>query len=157
MPGFDAGNSPSAIERLDLSGRRVVQRTSQGTQGVVAATRAKAIVLGSFVVAGATAGHLARTDEVTLVAMGEAGTGDTSEDEACAVYLAAELLRGTADPKPALAAARAAAERRVAVDGVWPDWFPRRDAELAMELDRFSFALPVAREGGLLVARPVFF
>src|SRR5207245_9619237 len=40
--------------------------------------------------------------------------------------------------------------------GVWPDWFPRRDAELALEVARFSFALPVAREGGLLVARPVF-
>ena len=38
IPGFDVGNSPSAIERLDLAGRRVVQRTSSGTQGVVAAT-----------------------------------------------------------------------------------------------------------------------
>jgi hypothetical protein len=37
----------------------------------------------------------------------------------------------------------------------WADWFPRRDAELALEVDRFSFALPVAREDGLLVARPV--
>ena len=38
----------------------------------------------------------------------------------------------------------------------WPDWFPRRDAELACELDRFAFALPVVREDGLLIARPVF-
>jgi len=38
----------------------------------------------------------------------------------------------------------------------WPDWFPARDALLAAEVDRFSFALPVAREDGLLVARPVF-
>src|SRR5213593_2001243 len=43
IPGFDAGNSPSVIERLDLSGRRVVQRTSSGTQGVTAATRAQQI------------------------------------------------------------------------------------------------------------------
>ena len=34
IPGFDVGNSPSAIEPLDLAGRRVVQRTSAGTQGV---------------------------------------------------------------------------------------------------------------------------
>ena len=35
----------------------------------------------------------------------------------------------------------------------WPDWFPRRDAELALEVDRFAFALPVHRENGLLIAR----
>jgi hypothetical protein len=35
----------------------------------------------------------------------------------------------------------------------WPDWFPRRDAELALDVDRFSFALPVVRENGLLIAR----
>ena len=88
--------------------------------------------------------------------MGEAGTGDTSEDDACALYLEGLLMGRTADAKTALARALSAAERRVAIDGVWPDWFPRRDAELACEIDRFSFALPVAREGGLLVARPVF-
>ncbi len=32
----------------------------------------------------------------------------------------------------------------------WPEWFPRRDAELACEVDRFDFALPVTRENGLL-------
>lgn len=36
-----------------------------------------------------------------------------------------------------------------------PDWFPRRDAELACEVDRFDFALRVRREDGLLVARLV--
>jgi len=39
---------------------------------------------------------------------------------------------------------------------VWPEWFPRRDAELASEIDRFPFALPVRREDGLLIARAVF-
>ena len=53
IPGFDAGNSPSNIVDLDLHGRRVVQRTSSGTQGVAAATRAERIVLASFVIVGA--------------------------------------------------------------------------------------------------------
>lgn len=39
-------------------------------------------------------------------------------------------------------------------DPNWPDWFPRRDAELACEIDSFDFALPVHREDGLLIARP---
>ena len=148
IPGFDVGNSPSAVERLDLSGRRVVQRTSSGTQGVVAATGAQAIVLGSFVIADATIRYLRdRADEVTIVAMGFNAREEADEDLLCARYLAA-ALRGEAVP---------AAEVTLLGDDPavgWPDWFPRRDAELALQLDRFDFALPVFREDGLLIARP---
>jgi 2-phosphosulfolactate phosphatase len=149
IPGFDAGNSPSVIEHLDLEGRRVVQRTSSGTQGVVAATGATAIALGSFVIAEATVRYLAtRASEVTVVSMGENGILHSAEDDACAEYLAGRL--GGATPDAAAIVARLW-ERE---DPNWPEWFPRRDAELACEVDRFDFALPVTREGGLLVARP---
>jgi 2-phosphosulfolactate phosphatase len=148
IPGFDAGNSPSALAGIDLSGRRVVQRTSAGTQGVCAATAAAHIVVASFVIAGATARHVAAVGgDITLVAMGEKGTVATNEDEACASYLEA-LLRGQNPARPGFIEPVWFAERG------WPDWFPRRDAELALEVDRFSFALPVVRENGLLIARP---
>lgn len=143
IAGFDVGNSPSAIEHMDLKGRRVVQRTSSGTQGVVAATGARAIVLGSFVIAAATVRYLReRADEVTIVAMGQNAKEDADEDLLCARYLAA-ALRG--EPLP---------PTQVTLVEEWPDWFPRRDAELALQVDRFSFALPVSRENGLLIARP---
>lgn len=148
IPGFDIGNSPSAILQLDLTGRRVVQRTSSGTQGVVAASIARQILLGSFVVAGATVRFLmSAADEVTIVAMGAAAQEESDEDERCASYLAARLA-GTppAGHEIVLRTPR----------GAWPEWFPRQDAELALEIDRFDFALPVAREHDLLVARPVW-
>lgn len=148
--GFDAGNSPSAIERLDLSGRRVVQRTSAGTQGVNAAVGARGIVLGSFVIAEATVRYLRRcADAVTVVAMGHGASEIADEDEACASYIAARI-RDTPTDVAAIVASLWKDE-----DPNWPDWFPRRDAELACQVDRFDFALPVAREDGLLVARPV--
>ncbi|MCA1682730.1 MAG: 2-phosphosulfolactate phosphatase [Actinobacteria bacterium] len=147
IPGFDAGNSPSQIQHLDLSGRRVVQRTSSGTQGVVAATSARHIVLGSLVVAGATVRHIrAIGDDVTLVAMGANEIEDADEDLACAIYMERRLRDGAAPP-PVI--------RLLGDEGGWPDWFPREDAVLASEVDRFDFALPVAREDGLLIARPV--
>lgn len=149
IPGFDVGNSPSAIEGLDLSGRRVVQRTSAGTQGVNAATRARRIALGSFVIAEATVRHVRRSDEVTVVAMGHGATEMADEDDACARYIAARLTGGSTD------VAAMVASLWTHEDPNWPEWFPRRDAELACEVDRFDFALPVAREDGLLVARPV--
>jgi 2-phosphosulfolactate phosphatase len=150
IPGFDAGNSPSAILGLDLDGRRVVQRSSSGTQGVVAAARAQTILLGSLVTAAATGRYLrAHAGEVTLVAMGDGGTEPNPEDRVCVDYLAS-LLGGAAVDVRALIAAFPQWQRER-----WPEWFPRRDADLACEVDRFDFALPVARENGLLVARPV--
>ena len=139
IAGFDVGNSPSAIERLDLKDRRVVQRTSSGTQGVVAATGADAIVLGSFVVAAATVRYLReRAQEVTIVAMGQNAQEDADEDLLCARYLAAALR---AEPLPSTQVTLLGDDPAVG----WADWFPRRDAELALEVDRFSFALPVYR------------
>jgi 2-phosphosulfolactate phosphatase len=150
IPGFDAGNSPSAIDGLDLDGRRVVQRSSSGTQGVVAATRAETILLGSFVTASATCRYLRdNATEITLVAMGDGGTEPNAEDPACVEYLASLLAGDPTDPRLLIATLPQWRNAR------WPDWFPRRDAELACEVDRFDFALPVAREAGLLVARPV--
>lgn len=148
IPGFDVGNSPSQIEHLDLSGRRVVQRTSSGTQGAVAATAATEVLLGSFVVARATVRYLQRTaGDVTIVAMGAAAREPSEEDESCASYLAASLLGAPPGGHGIVL--------RTPYDE-WEEWFPRRDAELALEVDRFDFALPVAREDGLLVARPVW-
>ena len=146
IPGFDIGNSPSKLVDLDLRGRRVVQRTSAGTQGVVAAAAAHEVVLGSLVIAGATVRYLRGHDAISLVAMGTAAGDDHDEDEICAAYLE-QLLLDAAPARPEIA---------LAPEAEWPDWFPRRDAELALDVDRFDFALPVRREDGLLVARPVF-
>src|SRR5262249_27363053 len=58
VAGFDFGNSTSAIARAELAGRRLILRTSAGTQGVLAARDADEIVLGSFVCAGAIVRHV---------------------------------------------------------------------------------------------------
>ena len=151
IEGFDVGNSPSKIVGMDLGGRRVVQRTSGGTQCVVAAAAsAREVVLGSLVIASATWRYAAgRGDEITLIATGAPLPNRVSEDEECAAHLEALLLGRSSDPAAMIA--------RIweGEDPNWPAWFPRRDAELASEVDRFDFALPVHREDGLLIARPV--
>src|SRR5215472_4434170 len=39
--GFDFGNSPFEISNIDFGGKTIIQRTSAGTQGIVAASRAE--------------------------------------------------------------------------------------------------------------------
>ena len=53
--GFDLPNSPAMVSRADLSGRTLVQRTSAGTRGVVAAVSADRLWAASLACASATA------------------------------------------------------------------------------------------------------
>lgn len=155
IEGFDHGNSPAEIERADLSGRTVILRSSSGTQGVVESRAAEGRWLGSLVTASATARALrAIGGEVTLLAMGSPYSGEGAEDDACAEHLRALLLGERTDPERTLAAVRASEAGRQALDPA-VDWTSASDLACACAIDRFDFALPVAREDGLLVARPL--
>ncbi len=152
VAGFDFGNSTSAIARADLRGRRLIQRTSAGTQGVVAAGAADEIVLGSFVCAGAIVRHVRarRPAVVSPVARGMGAGAPAAEDEACADLLAARLC-DTALDEPALLArlVGGGAGERFEEDS---EDFPLADVSHCLRLDAFDFVLTVARRDGLLVA-----
>lgn len=53
--GFDFSNSPVGVANVDLDGRVLVQRTSAGTQGAIAAKNAERLFAASLVCASATA------------------------------------------------------------------------------------------------------
>lgn len=153
IAGFDHGNSPAEIERADLRGRVVVLRSSSGTQGVVQATNATAIALGSLVVASATVRWLRRhAAEATFLAMGSPYGGDGAEDDACAEWMAAQLRGAPIADDVTLARVRASDAAREALDPA-VDWTSPADLACACAIDRFDFAMPVTREDGLLVAR----
>lgn len=154
IAGFDHGNSPAEIARTDLCGKTVVLRSSSGTQGVVGATRASAIVLGSLVVASATARWLrAHADEVTLLAMGTPFGGDGLEDDACAEHIEALLAHRTPEPQRTRETVLASDAAKLALDPT-VDWISSADLDCALAIDRFDYAMTVERETGLWVARP---
>ncbi|KOU91270.1 2-phosphosulfolactate phosphatase [Streptomyces sp. XY593] len=152
-PGFDLVNSPGLLRSVDLGGRTVVQKTTAGTVGALAAKEASLVLCAGFVVAEATA-RLLRTrggDSVTFVVTGEAGHAE--EDLACAQYIA---RRATETGTDAAAYLRRAADSRAAAElaegvrqGVHPD-----DVALCLEVDRFPFAMVATSEGSLMVLRP---
>ena len=153
--GFDLGNSPSALTGLDLTGRRVIQRTSAGTQGVVRSTQAQALLAGSFVCAAATARYLRKQNpaSVTFVITGASPRTDGDEDAACADYVTA-LLRGeTPDVVPFLQRVRNSTDGRFFAEV--PPPFPMSDLDCCLSVDRFDFAMVVEQQDGLLVMQAV--
>jgi len=146
--GFDFVNSPALISEADLRGRTLVQRTTNGTVGATAARGADLIVCTGFVCASATSRALLDrgVEQATFVITGHQGSAE--EDLACAELIAAQLTGETPDPAPFLrraARSSAAAELR---DGVAKGHrgVHQRDIEMALEIDRFFFAM-IAAEG----------
>lgn len=156
VEGIAISNSPTMVREAGLRGRTLVQRSSSGTQGAVAAAGAERLFASSLVVASATARAILATapELVTLVATG-ADRGHP-EDGACAAYLEG-LLHGAAPDLGALLAPLYRSERyRDMASGRWPG-FPVSDLDLCLTVDRFDFAMPVERDelGLRLTAQPI--
>ena len=156
VEAFDFGNSPAEFLNINLSGKALIQRTSAGTQGIVRARQAKTLVAASLCCAGATARYLRRVApaSIAFVITGAGPGEDGDEDLACAHYLEA-LLRG--EPVTSEAYLRRVLQSpagTIFADPEQPDFTPQ-DLELCMQVDRFDFAMPVEREDGRLVMRPI--
>lgn len=152
--GFDFGNSPFEVSSADLRGNTIVQRTSAGTQGMVAAAQAERRYAASLVTTSATARTMiaSKPQRITLVAMGKEATTRTDEDELCALHLR-NLLEGRpgdaqATRKLILAGGEAVRFR----DPMRPHLHPA-DLEIALDVDRYDFAIRVDMEDGRPVAR----
>jgi 2-phosphosulfolactate phosphatase len=153
-PGFDLGNSPFEASQADLEGRTIIQRTSAGTQGIVAARQAARLYAGSLVTATATVRALLRqaSAEITLVAMGLEGSRRSDEDELCAIHLR-NLLQGRAgSPSGTRDVILAGPQIPAFSDPTKPHLHPA-DLDIALDIDRHDFAVLIAREDGRLVAR----
>ncbi|MEW5870416.1 MAG: 2-phosphosulfolactate phosphatase [Chloroflexota bacterium] len=158
--GFDFGNSPFHLVAQDLSGKRMIQRTSAGTQGVVRSLRAEPLLASSFVCARATVCHIQRLQpgQVTLVVtgippLGMPGSlvpGMGAEDAACADYLKALLLGQSPDPRPYRQRVWDSPAAHKFIDPTMSE-FPLEDLDYCMHLDRYDFSMPIYRRGDLLV------
>lgn len=157
VQGFELSNSPILLQSAgDLRGRTLVQRTTHGTVGAVAARAAEHLYCAAFVNAAATATALraAGTAKVYYVLTGAGGAEE--EDRACAEYIAALVDDPAADAAPYLERAAesptaATLLRRVGA-GAWG--VHQRDVEACLEADRFDFVMMARDEGGLLTLRP---
>lgn len=150
---FDMMNSPDEVSAADLHGRRVILRTQAGTHGAISARHAPVLFCTGFTTAAATVRALngLGVDDVTMVATG------TDDDVACADYMTALLLDGTADPRPFIKRAAESDVSRMLHTYIQLNQpgVGKRDVALSLEADRFDFAMRASDEAGRLVLRRV--
>ena len=152
IEGFDFGNSPSAIEHTDLTGKTVVHTTSAGTQGIANALGAEEIIGGALVNASAIARYIRKQNpnEVSLVCMGLAGLEETQEDTLCARYIKSLLEdQPIADMDAEIDILKRTSGAKF-FDPAQQDVFPEADFHLSTQVDRFDFVLRYDRECGLM-------
>jgi 2-phosphosulfolactate phosphatase len=143
IEGIAISNSPTQIRATDLRGRVLVQRSSAGTP-VVAAVNSTDMFAASLAVARATvqACLLTRPTTLTLVA-----SADHPEDHACARYMEGIARGEKVDLDKLLQPLYDSDRYRRVMSGTWPG-FPPTDIELALQPDRFDFAMRVTRGRG---------
>ncbi len=154
--GFELSNSPVELQAYgNLAGRTIVQKTTAGTVGAVAAKAAEQLYCAAFLTAGATANEIRDSGaaEVYYVVTGSSGTAE--EDRACAEYIAALVEEPGVDSAPFLRRARESNAARIIrrrVEAGTPG-VHERDISACLEADRFDFAMRARDEDGLLVLR----
>jgi len=87
LPGFDYGNSPTEIAKVDFTGKTVVMRTTAGTQGVVKATNATEIITGAFVNTDAVAKYIKKKNPSIISFICTDDRYNDSEDVLCAQFI----------------------------------------------------------------------
>ena len=153
IAGFDYGNSPDEIQRITLSGHKVVQRSSEGTQAVVKCRHAEQLMIASFVVADATLNYIQKLSP-SIVSFIVTGVENGDEDLALAEYLQCRLFKQDVSPSSFLERVRLSPAGRTFADPNKIEFSPN-DLELALQIDRFSFAMKVEKYGSNLVAKKV--
>src|SRR5215510_11611391 len=153
-PGFDFGNSPFEASQAHVNGLTIIQRTSAGTQGIASARHATQLYAGALVTARATVRAIRRHSprQVTLVAMGNDGVTRADEDELCAIYLR-NLLECRADNASAIRELILAGPRIADFHDPYKAHLHPEDLEIALDIDRYDFAVRVSQDEGRLVAR----
>lgn len=160
QPGFDYGNSPTLVEKADLTGKTVVHTTSAGTQGIANASQADEVITGSFVNAQAIVDYIRMRNPqlVSLVCMGWGAVEPADEDTLCAQY-----LKGALEGKPVDFDGIVRYLRDESKTGSFLDLkdqahlasAPREDFDRCLSLDRFRFVLRAEQEDGQTVLKRI--
>ena len=150
LPGFDVGNSPWELSKMNVEGKTVVHTTSAGTQGIANAVGASEILGASLVNAKATAEYIknSNAENVSLVCMGLEAKEPTDEDTLCARYIKGLLLGEALDMEKEIENLKYTSGAKF-FDIKQNDVFPENDFHMCTELNKFNFVLRLKKDDGI--------
>lgn len=155
VEGFDLGNSPSALIDYDLSGKRLIQLTTAGTQSIIRSSEAHHIFATGLCSVSATGRRVLSLSphSVTLVQTGVFPGGWGDEDIACADLIKAKIDGTHLNIENIKQRVR---ESRSGRYYSRPDHevFPSADLDAALIVDRFDFSMSVVKKDGVLFLLP---
>jgi len=148
--GFDFGNSPAEIEKVDFCDKTVIHTTTAGTQGIARAVNAKEIITGSFVNAQAVIDYIKSTKYQLVSLVCTDASTPKNEDIMCAEYIKSHLKEKPLDfaeikthlinhPCASRFLNNTARATR------------KRDFDLCLTLDRFNFILKAETQKNNLI------
>ncbi len=154
VDGFDFSNSPTEVAAADLDGRVLVQRTSAGTRGVVAARSATRLWCAGLVCASATAAALRASElgdpiyVITGRMQGERPANGTDDTATAELIERARLGIDIDAENTSRFVANSEEAKRTLLLG--PGHVDPEDITLATRVDAFDFAMEVHRIGDRL-------
>ena len=149
VDGFDFSNSPVEVAAADLEDRLLVQRTSAGTRGVVAARSATRLWCASLVCASATAAAVRSSGlgDPTYVITGR-NVGDRSgggDDDVATAQLIERARLGVGSMPTAPASSSPTLTRRSEHSPTGTGHATPTTSTYAIKVDLFDFAMEVRR------------
>jgi 2-phosphosulfolactate phosphatase len=146
IEGFDFGNSPTEILKVNLEGKTVIHTTTAGTNGLLNAKKASLLLTGSFVNAEAIVKYIEtlKPEHVSLVAMGYRAETTAEEDVLCARLISERLKGQKPDFQKQLTDLKTGSGSRF-FNPKNIDFSPPTDFFLCTMIDRFDFVLRAER------------
>lgn len=145
QPGFDFGNSPAEIEKINFDNKTIIHTTTRGTQAIFKVSKAEEIITGAFVNAQAIIDYIKKLNPkiVSLVCTDE--SGKANEDIMLAKYVKGYL---TGKPLDFKKIKRHLENHPHAYKFLVKPMneFSRCDFHLCLDVDRFDFVLKVEKD-----------
>ena len=148
--GFDYGNSPAEASKLQLHGKKAIITTSAGSQGIVNASNADEILVGSFANVSTVVNYVRHknSENVSLVAIGCEAKVKAEEDEQCALYMK-NLLEGNSSDFDVMKKAILRSDGANRLKRL----NQQDDLEFALKLDLYKIVPKVFKENDIEVVR----
>jgi len=92
--GFDFGNGPTEVLNEDFSGKTIIHTTSNGTKGLLNASNAETVLVGSFVVADSIIKYIKNNDFQNICLVSTAPDEESDNEDVLLAYYIRDVLNG---------------------------------------------------------------